>query len=59
MFSNMKKWLIGKLSYLNEETNLKLRPFGDHPKNYILDGLKKLENHKTRYIDIKKRRYVK
>ena len=53
----MKKWSTDKLklSYLNEETIPEINAFfGDHQKNYILNGLKKVENHnKTRCIDYK------
>lgn len=54
LFPNLKRWLTGKRFYSNEELIAETEAyFGELPKDYFLDGIKKLENRWTRCIDLK------
>lgn len=54
LFPNLKRWLSGKRFYSNDELKAETDAYFEGlPKSYYLDGIKKLEDHWRRCIDLK------
>ena len=54
LFSNMKTWLGGKIFLSNEEIITAINEYSEGSnKNYFLEGIKKLEYHYNKWIQLK------
>ena len=54
LFPNLKKWFGGKRFTTKEQLIAETKAYYEElDKSYYLDGLKKLENHWIKYIELK------